>query len=680
MASSSGLAEGFPARDEGDWRETAEASTRGGLGRLRTRTEEGLELEPIYFEDPEALEDERPGVWPFTRGDVPALPFGWGIRQAFVDADLDRTNGEILRDLERGVTEVLLVLDAATARGRDPDQAPESAGVGGLPLASVDDLDLVLAGVMEDLAPIALDGGVAGIAQAVLLIGLWQRRARDPKSIRGSLGVSPLSAAARFGEFPGGAEQALQDLAHLARWCSAEYPKVHVARADEGPFHEGGASDAEGLGLVLSEVLAILRAFEAAGHDLSVGLGQVELSLRLGSDVFAGVTKLRAMRLLVSRLAEILDLERQARPFLTARQGLRGLTRDDPWVNLLRSTASTFAAAVGGARSLTLEPFDFAWGLPDPLGRRMARNTQLILQEESHLAQVADPAGGSWYVEQRTEALAAEAWSVFTAIEGQGGLAAALLSGSVSERLAVTRSQREAQVATRKQSFTGVSEFPEPTEKPLSRRAPPEAVANKARDRLELCRARSGAISLGEDRVRSALEAARSGATLGALHAALYADLPTATLSALPSSRSAEVFEALRDRAGTHAPAGYLANVGPVARHTARAGFVANLLGVAGFRVVHGPATTDPAQSARGFRESGARFAFVCGADADYATSAEPFVRALRDAGASAVYLAGKPRELEASLEAAGLTGHVAAGSDVLVILDALFDASGVKP
>ncbi|MEO1233462.1 MAG: methylmalonyl-CoA mutase family protein [Myxococcota bacterium] len=677
MASTSGMGGGFPPVGEEEWRATAEATTKGGLNRLRAQTDEGLELEPIYFRDPKGLEDERPGVWPYTRGDVAALPFGWGIRQAFADPDLDRVNGALLRDLERGITDVLLVLDEATAQGLDPDSAPDLAGRGGIPLASVDDFDLVLAGVLEDLAPVAIEGGVAGIAPAMLLIGLWQRRARDLASIRGSLGVAPLSAWARRGELPGGPDPVLADLADLARWCSAHCPQVQVARADEGPFHEAGATDAQGLGLLLAETAAVLRAFAERGHDLSVGFRQIELAVRVGSEVFGGVAKLRAARLLMSRLSELLELDREARPYLTVRQGRRELTRDDPWVNLLRGTAATFAAAVGGARALTLEPFDFAWGLPDRLGRRMARNTQLILQEESHLARVADPAGGSWYVEERTERLAAAAWTVFTEIESQGGLAAALQSGFVQAEIAAAREEREVKVAKRKRPFTGVSEYPDPTEKPLLREDRPEGVAEKAKGRLNLGRARAGAVRIGEDRIASALDAARSGASLGAIHSALYASRPAAKIPPMPSVRLAEMFEALRDR-GRESPSVYLANLGPVARHTARAGFVANLVGVGGLEAVHGPPTLEPSETAEAFRASGARVAFVCGADEDYVTHAEAFVRALREAGATAVHLAGTPGvDLAPVLEAAGLSGHVAFGVDVPSVLESILTSSG---
>ena len=679
------LAEGFPPRGAQDW--VAEVERRGAHAEgLRATTEDGLVLEPVYF-GPAAgpVSREWPGLAPFARGDraAGALPYGWGIRQPLTDPDLDRSNRAALSDLERGVTEVLLTFDAPTRRGEDPDRAPD-AGRGGLPLASVDDLDLVLAGVLDDLAPVALDAGPGGLPAAALLVALWKRRGRDLSTIRGSLGVAPLSGWASTGALPGGPDRALADLAVLHGWAAAEAPSVQVARADELPFHEAGASDALGLGLALAELTAGLRAAHGEGVDLAAALRQTELQLALGPEVFGGVAKLRAARLLVSRLAELLGIEDDAaRPALVARQGRRGLTSTDPWVNLLRGTAATFAAAVGGARSFVLEPFDVEAGLPEELGRRMARNTQLILQEESHLFRVVDPAGGSGYVEARTDALAEAAWRELQAVEAEGGLTEALRSGWVRTRLAEQRATRQAAVDRGRRPLTGTTHFPLAEEPPLERAPcpPPSQVAEAAGARLALTRARGARIALpdaGSGRVRAAVEAAAAGATLGAIAATLG---PSEALEPLPAVRLSEPFEALRRavRAASPPPV-HLANIGPLARHTARATFVQNLVGVAGFTVRHGPPTTDPAEAAAAFTENGAHVAVICGSQDDYPEHAAAFARALKAAGARAIRIAGRTGELAEALAAAGVDGHYALGDDIRAHLSQLLADHGLDP
>jgi methylmalonyl-CoA mutase len=285
-------------------------------------------------------------------------------------------------------------------------------------------------------------------------------------------------------------------------------------------------------------------------------------------------------------------------------------TRHDPWVNMLRTTVACFAAGVGGADVVTVQPFDAALGLPDSFSRRIARNTQSLLVEEGHLARVLDPAGGSWYVESLTDELARAAWDWFTEIERAGGLAAALTSGLVRDRIAAAWDTRAQRLATRADAITGVSEFPN-----LAEVLPEREPAAHARP-------------------------ARPGG--------------------LPRVRAAQEFEELRDRA---ADAGvYLATIGPVARHTGRATFAAGLFQAGGLQ-------TPAGDGASGLADAGTTVACICGTDDDYVEAAAPLVAELREAGATQVWLAGKPK-----LEVDGVDGYVYAGCDALSVLRTVHD------
>jgi len=274
-----------------------------------------------------------------------------------------------------------------------------------------------------------------------------------------------------------------------------------------------------------------------------------------------------------------------------------------------------FAAGVGGADVVTVQPFDAALGLPDAFARRIARNTQSLLVEEGSLARVLDPAGGSWYVESLTEDLAQAAWAWFTEIERAGGLAAALDSGLVGERIAAAWAERAQRLATRVDALTGVSEFANPTEVLPTRRpaAPPPS-------------------------------------------------------GGLPRVRAAQAFEDLRDavEAGEPRPAVYLATLGPAARHTARAGFAANLFGAGGL-------ATPTGDGAAGFAEAATTVACICGTDRDYADSAAGLAAELRAAGATSVWLAGPP-----SLGVDGVDGYVYAGCDAIAVLTTVLDQLGI--
>jgi methylmalonyl-CoA mutase len=292
-------------------------------------------------------------------------------------------------------------------------------------------------------------------------------------------------------------------------------------------------------------------------------------------------------------------------------------TRRDPWVNMLRTTVACFAAGVGGADVVTVQPFDAALGLPDAFSRRIARNTSSLLVEEGHLARVLDPAGGSWYVESLTDQLAQAAWDWFTEIERAGGLVAALDSGLVRDRLAAAWDARAQRLATRKDALTGVSEFPNLAEKLPSR--------------------------------EPAAEILPSGG--------------------LPRVRAAQEFEALRDAADAAAerPKVYLATIGPIARHTARASFAGNLFQAGGLETPSG-------DGAGGFGDAGTTVACICGTDKDYASAAAELVKELRAAGAGQVWLAGKP-----DLGIDGVDGYVYAGCDALAALRTVHEQLGVK-
>jgi methylmalonyl-CoA mutase len=292
-------------------------------------------------------------------------------------------------------------------------------------------------------------------------------------------------------------------------------------------------------------------------------------------------------------------------------------TKRDPWVNMLRTTVACFAAGVGGADVVTVQPFDAALGLPDAFSRRIARNTQSLLVEEGHLARVLDPAGGSWYVESLTDRLAQAAWDWFTEIERAGGLVAALDSGLIGDRIGAAWGERATRVAHRTDAITGVSEFPN--------------LAEKLPDRESVAR--------GE---------------------------PT---GGLPRVRAAQDFEELRDRADAAAerPRVYLATIGPIARHTARASFAGNLFQAGGLETPSG-------DGVEGFAEAGTTVACICGTDKDYAASAAELAAALKDAGATHVWLAGKP-----DLAVDGVDGYVFAGCDALTALRTVHDELGAQ-
>ncbi|RST15870.1 methylmalonyl-CoA mutase [Streptomyces sp. WAC04770] len=573
---------------------------------LSTTLEDGLTTRPLYTANDVSPDTGFPGFAPFTRGSRAEgnAAGGWDVRQRHALTDPARLNEAVLGDLENGVTSLWLTV----------------GGPAGVP---VDALGRALEGVYLDLAPIVLDAPADLDAAAAELLRLYGERGVAKGEARGTLGADPLGHEARTG--------IEADLTMAVRWaevCSAEYPGLRAIAVDALPYHEAGGSAAEELGLSLATGVAYLRALTGAGMSVEAACGQLEFRYAATADQFLTIAKLRAARRLWARVAEASAAPTAGAQRQHAVTSPVMMTRRDPWVNMLRTTLATLGAGVGGADAVTVLPFDHALGLPDAFARRIARNTSTILMEESHLARVIDPAGGSWYVERLTDELAAAAWSFFQETERAGGLPAALRSGMVAERLAATWAARRAKLARRKEPVTGVSEFPLPSERPVERDPAPDP----------------------------------------------YADAP----GGLPRVRRDEAFEALRARSDAHLaatgarPKVFVAALGPAAAHTARVSFTVNLFGAGGIEAVHEPVSVDAETAAGAFTASGAGVACLCSSDALYAEQAAGVAGALKSAGAARVFLAGRPGEY------ADVDAYVFAGCDAVAVLTSVLDRMGV--
>ncbi|QES47698.1 methylmalonyl-CoA mutase [Streptomyces venezuelae] len=596
-----------------------EASGTAAEDALSTQLEDGLRTRPLYTAVPAATtaataaptpaearpETGLPGFAPFVRGGRAAgnVASGWDVRQRLVHTDPARLNEAVLADLENGVTSLWITV-----------------GQGGIPVSG---LARALDGVYLDLAPVALDAGAEYAEAAAELLRLYAERGVPAEAVHGSLGADPLGHEARTGEALDPAP-ALE----LARQNAAGRPGLRTFTVDALPYHEAGGSAAEELGLSLATGVAYLRALTEGGLSTEAAFGQLEFRYAATADQFLTIAKLRAARRLWARIAEASGAPEAGAQRQHAVTSPVMMTRRDPWVNMLRTTVACMAAGVGGADSVTVLPFDHELGLPDAFARRIARNTSTVLLEESHLARVIDPAGGSWYVEQLTDELAQAAWEFFQTVEKAGGQAAALRSGLVAERLAATWATRSKRLATRREPVTGVSEFPLLSEK-LPAREP----------------------------------------------------APAAASGGLPRVRRDEAYEALRARSDAHLaatgarPRIFLAALGPAAAHTARATFAANLFQAGGIEAVHDPVSVDPETAGPAFAASGADggMAVLCSSDALYEEQAAAVSSALRAAGATTVFLAGRPGTAEAAVDE-----YVFAGCDAVAVLSSVLDRMGV--
>jgi len=581
------LAAGFEPATRDDWADLAESTLRGRtLESLATVTDDGIRIEPLYANDGRIDRAGLPGASPHTRGSTAAgsTEAGWDIRALVLDEGTDAANATVLDELERGSTSVLL----------------DRAAIG---IASADDLAAVLDGVHLEMAPVALLPGPDAATAASWLVDLWGRRGTPATDRSGALGLDPIGVAARHGGDP--------DLSTLAPAVAsvADAPGVHAISVDAGVWADAGADEAWELACSLATGVAYLRALENHGVSIDDALGALTFTYSADADQFRTIAKFRAARRLWDRVAGACGSDVRAQ-HQTAVTSAAMLTRRDPWVNLLRSAVAAFSAGIGGASAVTVRSFDSAIGRPDEFGRRTARSTQLLLIEESGLARVVDPAGGSWFVEDLTEQLAEAAWERFRSIEADGGMVSALASGRIAAEVDAIRGARAARLATRAGAITGVTEFPDIDEVPLVRATGPAPAEGPLR-----------------------------------------------------LQRLAGPFEALRDAGESVGPVVRLVPLGPLAEHSARTTFAANLFAVAGIR------TTG---------EAGSPVAVLCGSDQRYAAEAVEVALALKAEGVAHVLLAGRPGDNEAALREAGIDEFVHARSDILEVLGRTLDALGV--
>lgn len=663
------LAGDFPAATDEQWLKLLDKVLAGAPfeKKLVSKTYDGIAIRPLYTEaDWKAANDPSglPGGAPFVRGTkvLGTARDGWTICQVQGHPDPATANAQILQDLENGVGAILLKLD--------------TTGRNGVAVQSLADLEKTLHGVYLDLAPVVIEG-YPSLVFAAQLIQLLQRRGHV-EAFAGNLGLDLISAFAAQGRVTSNLPNALNRTADMAAYVAKHLPNARTFNAGSRVYHSAGASEAQELGAVLAAAVEYLRAMTAGGMDIDAAVGQIAFTLTTDADLFLSVAKIRALRKTWARIAEMSGaaVDNRTAP-IGALTAPRMMSRRDPWVNILRTTVACFAAGIAGADVVTALPFDNALGLPSDLSRRIARNTQTVLQEESGLARVIDPAGGAWMFETLTEELAQKAWTFFQEIERAGGMTKAVLDGFVAAKFAATHAERTKNLARRKDPLTGVSEFPHIHETPVET-AKPTLPKTKTAGGVKVTLPQAGGGQLA-----AALVEATATADIADIVAALKGEAG-ASITPLPEVRLAEDFERLRDagdafkdRHGAR-PKVFLASVGTIAEFTARATFAKNFYEAGGFETVAGAGGTDADAIARDFKASRAAFAVMCSTDANYATYGASVAKALKGAGATVVHMAGRGGDNEAALKTAGVDDFIFIGCDVLGLLAALHDR--VKP
>jgi methylmalonyl-CoA mutase len=597
------LASEFPAATREQWLKLVENVLKGAPfeKKLVSKTYDGIPIQPLY----ERAKDAKR---------IAGRPDGepWSVLQRIDFRDPKQANQQALRDLENGAAGLTLVF-------------PGAIGNYGFALpATKEALAQALDQVWLDAAEIELDIGPASKDAPNWLAEIARERGIDPARTNFRFAYEPLGAIAHHGGVDKPWKEKAPIFAALIAGLKQQGFDSRFACADGRVIHASGGSEAQELAFVLACGVEYMRALEAGGLSLDQTRDALFFKLTADADQFLTIAKFRALRKLWARIEEASSLKPMP-IFISAETAWRMMTKRDPNVNMLRMTMAVAAAGFGGANAISVIPHTAALGLPDGFARRVARNTQTVLLEESNLFRVGDPAAGSGGIETLTTELCEKAWVLFQEIETAGGIANALQSGLLQKKVAETREARVRNISIRRDPLTGTSEFPHINE-------PKEPVLN---DKPEF------------DQLR-----------------------PSDQTFALPRMRLAEPFEALRDAADAmkERPKVFLANLGKPADFTARATFARNFFEAGGILGVSSEGLASPQDAVKAFKTSGAKLACICSSDEVYADQAEDVAKALKTAGAS-IWLAGRAGEKEAAYKAAGVGGFIYSSCDVIAAL-----------
>ena len=636
------LASEFPPATREQWLKLVDGVLKGAPfdRKLVSRTYDGLKIEPLY--DRSAGVDALPGR-------APATP--WQVMARVDHPDPKEANRQALEDLENGANGLVLV-------------CPGAVGAAGFGIdTSADAIARILDGVWLNGATIECQLTREAKDVPSHVAAIVKARRLDPVACDLRGGFDPIGLMAAGSSAPMPWRDIAPLFARMTRTLADEGFRGPFAVADARIVHNAGGSEAQELAYALSVAVAYWRALEAGGVPFDEARRMIFFRMSADSDQFLTMAKFRALRKLWARVEEAAGLAPKP-AFIAAETAWRMMTQRDPFVNMLRVTIAAFAAGLGGANAITVLPFTSALGLPDAFARRVARNTQLILLEESNLAKVADPAAGSGGIEALTGELCRTAWALFQEIEKAGGVAGALESGLIQSKVAETRAAREKAVATRKDPLTGTSEFPFLAEAQVSvlMPAPRSPSPPPLRGRSTAAGGREGGASQTPNSPATPLPSPPP-----------QGGREQTGVVALPSIRLAEPYEALRDasdamlKATGARPKVFLATLGKPADNIGRATFAKNFFEAGGIEAVEFAG----GDLAAAFEASGAALACLCSSDEVYANEAAGAAQALAAAGAKHVYLAGRPGDLADALQQAGVQSYVFAGCDVLATLKA---------
>lgn len=666
----------FPIPSFVEWKQEAEKSLKGKpFEKLYSTTYENITIKPIYTRrDIESLAhvEQYPGFPGYVRGTRPNgyIQEPWKVSQEISATSPQEWNEIVKHDLERGQTEIHLVLERL-----------------GFPVISIDDMEVLFSDISLDKYSLRVDAGAQSLSFLALFAAYLRKRQMPLAAVRGTIGMDPIGTLAETGHLSFSLASSYDVMADVAKWAKHHMPHVKTIIVRGEPYHNGGANAVQELAFAFATAVEYIHACLDRGLAIDDVASQIQFSFAVGSNFFMEIAKLRAARLVWANIVQAFGGGESAQKIaMHARTSYFTKTIYDPYVNMLRAAAEAFAATIGGADSLHVSPFDEAIGPADEFSRRIARNTQLILLEEAHIANVIDPAGGSYYVETLTSQVAEKTWKLFQQIEGKGGIVKALQDGFVQAEVENTAKQRKDNVKKRKEKIVGTNFYANLAEAPIQKadESGEKTLSPSKIDEENVAQLQTG---FRENRwIETAIFMAVRRATAQEIEAALKADEASINVKPIQQWRLAEPFEQLRKAAEVHLekhgsrPTVHLINIGSIPNYKARADFITGFFEAGGVAVAKSEGYHSAEEAVSGALEANGTHYIICGSDESYTDMVPAIAKAFKQTKPNAkLYVAGKqPTDVEQTFIEAGVDGFIHIGSNCYETIVSFMKEMGV--
>ncbi len=667
--------------------------------KMYTKTYEGITFEPMYFRattEDILPKNSFPGMENYLRG---ARVNGyvnqpWGIAQSCDETMPDENNALLQHEIDKGSTIYNVKLDSATLNGICAREA-DKVGDTGVSLTTLDDVETLLKGLKLDQYPLYVYAGPSAAPLLSMIVASIKKNGGDPKTLKGFVGADPIGELVANGKLNQPLEKLYDEAAAVGKWSVYNAPELKTFLVRSDAYVNGGANDVQEIAYSLATAVAYMRAMIERGATPDQAAKLIMFQFSMGENFFMQIAKLRAVRPIWAEIVKAFGSSEDARKMhIHARPSYFFKTVYDPYVNMLRNTTEIFSGVVGGVDSFESTPFDEAVRKGDEFSRRIARNVQIILQEEFGMLQPIDPAGGSWAVETLTQQIKEKIWAEFQAIEGKGGIVAALKENYPQDAIAKVLADRLKAADSRRDRIVGTNMYANMLEERLDPRVENFdenkkirlAAIDKFVAALDGAAVEAALAKVAADDFDTVIAAAAAGAPIRKLRKAL-GESDGETVKAIAAHRRSEKFEKLRAATEQFKSAHdgdnvkiFLANMGPIPQHKARADFTTGFLQVGGFDVLgnNGFATVDEAADAA--KASGADAVVICSTDPTYPEIVPALAPKLHEVLPKAtVYLAGTaPAELVETYKAAGIDDYINVRANCYKVLTDLQTKKGV--